>query len=99
MKPNTIFQYPGGEVSGQDIENVLRTLMVNKDAATYALEKVDMDHRAHQQSFMRLFVYPLLRGWAARFTTKAYDARNQATVVFAAKALADPNDQTCFPYI
>lgn len=96
---DTVFKHPGGEVTGQQIKDVLAALKVNKEAALFAIEEMHMDHRTHQQSFMRLFVYPLIFVWAKDKEHGRFDGRNEATVMFASRCLFDDNADPAFPYI
>lgn len=56
------------------------------------------DHRTLQQSIARGLIAPLIEAWAATAETGRYDARNEATVLWAQRVMADaaPNG---FPYI
>ena len=96
---DTVFLIPGGQVTGADIENVLSALKVNKEAAAYALDTVHIDHRTHQQSFMRLFVAPMLGVWASDKEHGRFDGRNQATVIFAENAMLFDDGNPVFPYV
>jgi len=97
MDRTSKFVIPGGVVTGQDIENVLAALRHDKQAAAYALDTINLEHRTNQQSFMRVFVYPLLCLWARRYENKEYDDRNAATVTFSRAAVLP--DASGFPYI
>lgn len=96
---DTVFQTSQGDVTGGDIERVLAALKTNKEAAAYALDSVHMDHRTHQQSFMRIFVAPLLGVWASDKEHGRFDGRNQATVIFAENAMLFDDGNPVFPYI
>ena len=96
---DTVFLIPGGQVTGADIENVLSALKVNKEAAAYALDTVHIDHRTHQQGFMRVFVHPLICMWGKDKENGRFDDRNRATVEFASRCLFDDNADMHFPYI
>ena len=41
---------------------------------------VTQDHRTLQQSFMREFIWPLLKLWAEKYNKGQYDERNYDTV-------------------
>lgn len=95
---DTVFRHPGGEVTGQQIADVLATLKCDKVAGQFAVETIHEDHRTHQQSFMRLFICPMLRAWSKDKEHGRFDGRNESTVNFADQCFKSDEDPA-FPYI